>query len=361
MKIVFSNWKLPGYADGVVSWQIGQALAGQGEDITFYTKEIEGEVRHGRVKQFRRFFHLSSAVELLKDRPDFAYAVRNPLAPNKALFGRKTIAPMFWPPIKRVIEELANEKQFKFIRGSPEIYIQRKKGTSDLAFGEGTILHTVCGEHAREYKKAGFGNRHIVVPHGVDSGKFMPRAEAEKQKGHERHKKFRILFVGHAPVRKGLSYLVRAFRDIRKSRKDVELLVLSWGVNSVSQEGVRLLGRGQHSALPYSEMPALYNSCDAFVLPSLADGTPFSVLEAMSCGLPAITSKGTGYEGIIKNGKNGFLVDARDSDAIKEYLECLIDSKKQRNEIGINARRTALLNSWSARAGTFLSELKRVG
>lgn len=348
MKLVFYKWKFPAYAEGVFAWNVGRVLARKGEDITFYCSVApDSAAGEAKVKKFPLLFNLRVPLELRNDLPDFAYGISGRVIRAFALHRTDLIAPFFWPPSQTIEREIAGEKY----RGvglvcAPTACVKKQRGL-ESSLGEREILHLTRREMSKECRKAGFRNRSIVVPHGVDTQTFSPRAE--------RHSGFRILFVGNDAVRKGLPYLVSAFSELRKSRGHIEMAVVSSGVLSLEQPGVRHV-----KTVPFSGMPALYNSCDAFVLPSLMDGTPFSVLEAMACGLPVITTKGIGYDSIIKNHKNGFLVGKGDSNGIKDFLGQLADSRELRAEIGKNARTTALLNTWGARAKTFLSELKRV-
>src|SRR5439155_694803 len=83
-----------------------------------------------------------------------------------------------------------------------------------------------------------------------------------------------------------------------------------------------------------------------FVLPSIRDSEgnlddqSVSVIEAMACEKPVITSNFSGYRLIIKNERNGYLVKEKDYARIAQYLNSLVQSPKLRESIGASARRT---------------------
>ena len=133
-----------------------------------------------------------------------------------------------------------------------------------------------------------------VVPNGVD-GTFTPDGPAE---GGEY-----VLAVGTLEPRKNLPRLVEAMR-----RSDVELRVVGargWGGVEVGGNGVRWLGE-----VSDSELARLYRGARCVAYPSLYEGFGIPVLEAMACGVPVVTSRGTAMEEIADGA--AVLVDPND-------------------------------------------------
>jgi glycosyltransferase involved in cell wall biosynthesis len=133
-----------------------------------------------------------------------------------------------------------------------------------------------------------------VVPNGVD-GTFTPDGPAE---GGEY-----VLAVGTLEPRKNLPRLVEAMR-----RSDVELRVVGaqgWGGVEVGGNGVRWLGE-----VSDSELARLYRGARCVAYPSLYEGFGIPVLEAMACGAPVVTSRGTAMEEIADGA--AVLVDPND-------------------------------------------------
>lgn len=109
--------------------------------------------------------------------------------------------------------------------------------------------------------------------------------------------------------------------------------------------------------LSKSAVRALLQQSDVFVLPTLADSMPRAVLEAMACGLPVITTADSGYEDLICDGDNGFIVPTGDADAVAALLTRLAGDPELRKRVGVAARATAESNSWDAFRERFRSKL----
>jgi glycosyltransferase involved in cell wall biosynthesis len=149
-----------------------------------------------------------------------------------------------------------------------------------------------------------------VVPEGVDSGVFVPPPNG---RGSEN---FRFLCVGKWEERKATADLVRCFRGEFRPGEPVEL-VMHCGAAALTSAAVRdaLTGGSPVDAprivctdpVSLADLVALMQSCDAFVLPTRAEGWGLPILEAMACELPCIV---TGYSGLTEfaNEQNCFLI-----------------------------------------------------
>lgn len=180
-----------------------------------------------------------------------------------------------------------------------------------------------------------------VTPYGVDTEMFTPRA-APRRDGI-----FRVLFVGQVGQRKGMSYLLQAYELFR--RADSELHVVGSYV-----AGREVYARYDHlyrhtANVPQERLPALFQQADVFVFPSLIEGMPLVVLEAMACGVPVITTT-HGCADIVRDGIDGFLVPIRQPEAIAMRLEQLYRDPALRAHLGRNAREQALRYTWEAYA-----------
>jgi glycosyltransferase involved in cell wall biosynthesis len=191
----------------------------------------------------------------------------------------------------------------------------------------------------RSFLEMGFDTRKVIVtPYGVDTQRFTPAATAR------RDSIFRVLFVGQIGQRKGMSYLFEGFRRFR--RADTELHVVgSYGAgHQVYRRYAELYQHTPH--VPQRDLPALYQQADVFVLPSLIEGMPLVVLEAMACGVPVITTT-HGPGDIVRDGVDGFFVPIRDPEAIAQRLEQLYLDPGLRLQLGQNARAQALRHTWA--------------
>ena len=176
----------------------------------------------------------------------------------------------------------------------------------------------------------------IQAPFGVDVSRFTP---ATASKG----RPFRVVFVGQVSLRKGVPYLLEAWK--RLGWRDAEL----WLVGRVLPEikevlkgyadlpGVRMMG--------FLGTPAAaYQQADIFVFPSLEEGSALVTYEAMACGLPVVTTPNAGS--LVRDGVEGFIVPIRDPDALAERIEQLRADARLRQEMGRAARARAETLTW---------------
>ncbi|WP_025209244.1 N,N'-diacetylbacillosaminyl-diphospho-undecaprenol alpha-1,3-N-acetylgalactosaminyltransferase [Hippea sp. KM1] len=91
-----------------------------------------------------------------------------------------------------------------------------------------------------------------------------------------------------------------------------------------------------------SDIKELLSICDIFVLPSYREGIPRTLLEAASMEKPIVTTDTVGCKEVVDNGVNGFLVPVKDSKALAEKIEFLIDNPEIRKEFGKRGREKVL-------------------
>jgi glycosyltransferase involved in cell wall biosynthesis len=187
-----------------------------------------------------------------------------------------------------------------------------------------------------------------VVPYGVDTTFFRPLG------GRRFGERVRILHVGQVGHRKGLRYLLSALAEIDDQR--YELTVVGPVVHrGFARRGISN-GVCYRGVLSREHLVQLYSECDAFVLPSLAEGMALVVLEAMACGAPVVVTEACGYEGIVRNGTEGFVVPPRDVDALKGALGRLADPSV-RQEMSEAALARAQEYTWDRFKASFLDVL----
>jgi glycosyltransferase involved in cell wall biosynthesis len=153
------------------------------------------------------------------------------------------------------------------------------------------------------------------------------------------HDGFRLLFVGRREREKGLGVLLEAWRRAELPA-DAELLVAGDGPLPAKGPGVRALGQ-----VPRDELPKLYATADALVLPSVPTATfrePWGLVvnEAMQQGTPAIASDAVGAVagGLVRDGRNGLVVPAGDAEALAVRIRALAMNPELRERLGEAAR-----------------------
>jgi len=146
----------------------------------------------------------------------------------------------------------------------------------------------------------------------------------------------RVCFVGSLDLRKGFVYLLRAIKLFGPKRISLEI---------VGATGDRLckllLARGREGidlhCAPGDPVPA-YHRADIFVLPTLEDGSPFAAAEAMASGLPVIVTDSCGAAEWVRQGETGWIVPARDVEALASALEEAFRRRGDLRSMGRTAR-----------------------
>jgi glycosyltransferase involved in cell wall biosynthesis len=176
-----------------------------------------------------------------------------------------------------------------------------------------------------------------VIPNYVQTDKFRN----EKIEPPNTSNKGQILAIGRLEVQKNFKALIQAVAPL-----DVTLSIVGEGSqkNELQVESRGSRARIQFLGnLPNKELPKLLNKSDLFVLPSLYEGHPKALLEAMACGLPVIGTGVPGIQEIIRDGKNGILCDT-DPESIREAITRLLNDANLRKQMGNSARRFVVEN-----------------
>ena len=183
--------------------------------------------------------------------------------------------------------------------------------------------------------------------HGKDLSKV-------RRRGRNNSNHINVLSVGRLSESKGYRYLLEAMRDLRHkhdldvrcliigdgpSRKMIEDMVIEYGL----ENAVTLTG-----ALSHEEVLDYYDKADIFVLAMVANpdvgyphrGIPNVIAEAMAMEIPVITTKMPAIDELVEDGKNGILVEEKNSQAICEAIKQLSASKEARERMGSKGRET---------------------
>ena len=171
----------------------------------------------------------------------------------------------------------------------------------------------------------------------VDTGIFYPADEGKsviRQRLFPGLEEFQgdkkwILFVGRLQEQKAPLRLIESFAALRRRNKTACLLIIGTGNLLEALEKkvmelslgpwVRLAGRIDHRALP-----DYYRASDALVLTSLYEGMPFCALEALSCGLPVVTTNAGEVASVVKNGYSGEIIRDYSPGAVAAALEKVV-------------------------------------
>jgi glycosyltransferase involved in cell wall biosynthesis len=146
-----------------------------------------------------------------------------------------------------------------------------------------------------------------------------------------------FLFLGRLVFLKGVDFVIRAFKFVREIRKDLKLAIVGEGpfepyLRKIADgiPGVVFTGYvGDPSA-----RKLLYDNCLALLVPSFHEVLPTVIMEAMACSKPIIATNVGGNPFMIKHGKNGFLVEASDSEGIANFMNLLCEDYSLRKNLG---------------------------
>ncbi len=166
----------------------------------------------------------------------------------------------------------------------------------------------------------------------------------EKWKGPSADHTFTIGCAGIFKHAKGLPYLLKALARLRLTgqatlelageTRDEEIPIREFWLDRVSvRDAVRLLG-----VVPHDRLPAWLSGLDAFVLPSVSEGCPNVLMEAMAVGLPCVASQVGATEILVEDGLSGLLVPYGDSDSLTEALSRLRANPELAVSLGRAAR-----------------------
>jgi len=229
------------------------------------------------------------------------------------------------------------EATFKTIKKKLMEVLER----ADLIF---TVSHSV----KEEYALMGVSREKMVVmPNGVNSSLFYPMKQDEARDRlppelREETGKL-ILFVGYLRKRKGVDHLIEAMPTIIKEHPDTRLILI--GEGSLKNQLVkrsRELSIGNHitflSNIPHTRMVNYINASELVVLPTLAEGRPNIVLEAMLCGKAVVATNVSGIPELVRDGKEALLIPPESSSQISGAVNQLLSDGTLGKEIGRNAR-----------------------
>ena len=197
-----------------------------------------------------------------------------------------------------------------------------------------------------------------VVPNGVDLECFRPRDKSGTRRilGLSDQVPV-ILYAGRITESKGVGYLAAAMPAVVKECEDVVFVLLGEGnlrlkISKFGEE----MGIRQHILFagyrPHDELPMWLNAADLLVLPSLSEGRPNIILEAMACGIPIVATRVGGIPELIRDGENGILVPPNDVEALTKAILAVLKMDDRRETFGKRARETleSLKVDWESSA-----------
>lgn len=169
-----------------------------------------------------------------------------------------------------------------------------------------------------------------------------------------------ILYVGSVSVRKGLIYLIEAFRDLDYANKKLVIVGPKAHVTGLENieipEGVEFTG-----TLKGADLENAYKSADIFCLPTIEEGLALVLGEALSYGIPIVTTVNSGASDLFDDNKEGFILPIRNSRALQEKMQLLVNDTELYNSMHIAAvKKSSELNGWEETGRLLCSKLTQL-
>lgn len=374
-KILMFNHEFPpiGGGGGQVSYFLGKHYAAAGHEVHLITsqfrdcpsKEVVDDIHVHRVRALRKNPNVCAVHEM------FTYAI------SSSIYGLK-FAKKFRPDIVQVffgipagggaylLQKYNNVPYVVFLggrdvpRSNPDppyyrwLYMVLKPIIRRI--WDKAAMVVSCSDGLRDLAYETDSNVKIeVIPDGVNLDTFQPAQRDSIPK------KVRILSIGRLIPRKGFQFLIRALPHVIENTEcefeieivgdgpyQEELIKLAEKLNVISQ--LHFSG-----SVPYSELPKKYYEADIFILPSLAEGMPLVVLEAMGTGLPIIASCVQGIEELVAEDVNGSLFNPGDVEELANCLIKLINDGEMRVEMGKRSTEKVVPFDWKNIADAYLT------
>lgn len=193
------------------------------------------------------------------------------------------------------------------------------------------------------------------IPMGVDIDKFKPRDKEKIRQEFKIPEQKMILFVGQLNKEKGVNYLLEAISQVvTKSyhKKDVRVIIIGDGsekeylLNLSKELGIMNLVTFTGPVVG-ELLSKWYSLADLFVLPSLTEGRPNVINEAMASECSIVATNICGIPEQVKDGYNGFLVEPKNVDMLANKISYLLNNEDEMHKMGKNSRRRIIEEDWT--------------
>ncbi len=230
--------------------------------------------------------------------------------------------------------------------GNQGIYQRRDFKRRAFKYIDKFIASTIGAKQAL-IKEGCAENKIVVLYPGVDLGRFKP-GNINNYGPLRRNRGIKLLFAGRLVPEKGIRELLSIYQNLWSANKDLELVIVGEGglLNEIKTyliknrlNKVYILG-----AVPYEEMPNLYNICDIFVHPVIGSRTwkeqyGMVLVEAMACGLPIVAADNGAVKEVV--GNRGIVADAN---LLEANIKKLLADKTLRDKLSKRANLYARKN-----------------
>ena len=363
--------------------------------VSPYDLAVPGGVNSHITHLAENFEEMGHDVRLIAPSSDVRHLPHNAIAighprqiPAGGSIARMSMSPRLARPVKRLLQEeafdvvhvhepLVSFMPVQFLRFSTAVnvgtfhaaresgarlYVYTRRLLKDAFHGlDGKIA---VSQAAAKLIQPHFPGYYNIIPNGVDVEHFSAPAELlpELNDG-----MLNILFLGRLEKRKGLSYLLRAFVQVKAAIPNARLVV----VGSADERQRRAYQRWVAESnvrdvifagfVPFEDLSRYHHSCHVFCAPNTGNESQGIVLlEAMAAGLPVVASNIDGFAQVITHGVEGLLVRPRDSEALASALMEVGRDADMRAAMAATGSERAKHYSWERISQRVLSYYERL-
>lgn len=185
----------------------------------------------------------------------------------------------------------------------------------------------------------------VFIHNGLHTGRFSYKQTQQKKNGDRK----KVGIVGRFDKAKGHIYFVQAASRVVKSFKNVEFIFVGDGsLKTQVEQKVKELRLGEHCHFlgQHLEVGEIFQTLDVFVMSSIREGLPISLVEAQYFGVASVVTAVGGMPEIIKNNYNGLIVPPKDPEKLATAILSVLNDDELRDQLGVNAKKI-FANSFS--------------
>lgn len=235
---------------------------------------------------------------------------------------------------KRLMEEFPQYKQTPYVKilmKDLNRILQRK----EAEYQQADLIIANSDYVKQSFLKEGINSKKVIsIPTGC------PPCVDRRARAGRGEEPLIFLYAGTLSLRKGIPYLLEAWRKLKAQRSAELWLVgkneLLVDLLTLKQEGVKFF-----EPVSYMNLAKIYEKADVLVFPTLLEGLAHVILEALSFGLPIITTKESGCGDFVKNELNGFIIPSANTEALLNAMSWCLDNQRKLPEMSESSHRTA--------------------
>lgn len=242
--------------------------------------------------------------------------------------------------------------------GEADAFLARSSKLIGMSLKRAGAIIVPSAYLAQVFEKYGFATQ--IVPNIIDLARFTPTPLAKMSPGRPR-----LLVARNLEAIYGNASALRAFAQIRKHHPNASLIVAGSGSELGALEALaRQLGVAKAVQFPgrvdNDAMAHLYRMADIVLNPSLADNMPISILEALACAVPVVSTNVGGIPAMLQHDRTALLVMPNDPDAMAHAALSLLANPRKAARIGVAGSAHVKQFTWEQVAPRLCAQYHRV-